>query len=298
MKIYFLSAQPCALTLNGVFFGLTDRFERSAEIALSDKIYVQFSPEGALPIGFFITEELPTTPPVGCEVYLVKEGLAIYAYDFPPADFTLKAIAQAREGDTLATLFLQGKLQLSIESPLGFFNATLPPSLVDCTLSFHGDFVLVKGAELLGIYSKRGERLFLERILEYELDADVLIATLPLSDSRNRIAKCRWQIAESGCTLTEFTLQQATDEKATPEGLIAYAFFESVLLRGDYAAFLSDELKADAENIRAFLGDFLSVVLTEEETTCGLVRKKGERLFAVEYFSVEIEKGKIVDVRG
>ncbi len=298
MKIYFLSAQPCALTLNGVFFGLTDTFERSAEIALSDKIYVQFSPEGALPIGFFITEALPSTPPVGCEVYLVKEGLAIYAYDFPPADFTLKAIAQAREGDTLATLFLQGKLQLSIESPLGFFNATLPPSFAQAELSFQGDFVLVKSADTLGIYSKRCERLFLERVLEYELDADVLIATLPLSDSRNRIAKSRWQLTETGCTLTEFTLQQSTDEKATPEGLIAYAFFESVLLRGDYAAFLSDELQADAENIRAFLGNFLSVVLTEEETTCGLVRKKGERLFAVDYFSVEIENGKIIDVRG
>jgi hypothetical protein len=46
------------------------------------------------------------------------------------------------------------------------------------------------------------------------------------------------------------------------------------------------------------LGDFSAVTLTNEPTVCGLVRKKKERLFVVDYFSVTVENGKISDVKG
>ena len=63
MKIYFLSSRPCALMLGGVFFGMTDTFERFAEIEPKDNVFAEFIPEGALPVGFFITEKLRFSPP-------------------------------------------------------------------------------------------------------------------------------------------------------------------------------------------------------------------------------------------
>lgn len=298
MKIYFLSSRPCALTLNGVFYGITDNFERSAEICLADKLYAKFSPEGALPIGFFITETLPTLPPVGCEVYLLRDGIAIYACDFPPADCALRPIAQTREGDCLATVFSQGKPQLTVESPLGFFNATIPPFFDPCEVFFHDDFVLLKGKETLGVYAKSCRQILVERVLDYSLSENTLTATLPLSDSLQRTAKCVWALTDGECKQIEFTLSQPIKTSAPPEGLLAYAFFESVLLKADYTAFLCERLQADADEIRAFLGEFIAVTLTREPNVCGLVRKKGERLFAVDYFSVEIENGQITDVKG
>lgn len=298
MKIYFLSSLPCALTLNGVYFGITDSFERSAEVCLSDKIYAEFSPEGGLPIGFFITENLRDTPPEGCEVYLLQDGLAVYARDFQKKDFTLRPIAQAREGNLLATVFWQGALQLTIESPKGFFNATLPPSFDPCTLSFHGDFLLIEGNCMLALYSLACKRLLLEKISDFSLDDNTLNATLPLSDRLGRSAKCVWELTQENCVLKEFTLLQAGACDEPPADLLAYAFFESFLIGGDFTLFLADELIADAENIRAFLGDFIAVTLTDKANVCGLVRRKKERLFEVDYFSVEIEKGKIVDVKG
>lgn len=298
MKIYFLSSLPCALTLNGVYFGITDSFERSAEVCLSDKIYAEFSPEGGLPIGFFITEKLRDTPPEGCEVYLLQDGLAVYARDFQKKDFTLRPIAQAREGNLLATVFWQGALQLTIESPKGFFNATLPPSFDPCTLSFHGDFLLIEGNCMLALYSLACKRLLLEKISDFSLTDNTLNATLPLSDRLGRSAKCVWELTQENCVLKEFTLLQAGACDEPPADLLAYAFFESFLIGGDFTLFLADELIADAENIRAFLGDFIAVTLTDKANVCGLVRRKKERLFEVDYFSVEIEKGKIVDVKG
>ena len=96
MKIYFLSSRPCALTVGGAYFGVTDTFERFAELSLKDNLYAQFSPQGALPIGVFLTEKLRTEPPENCEVYLLKDGAAIYAKDFPPADFTSNTAVRDR----------------------------------------------------------------------------------------------------------------------------------------------------------------------------------------------------------
>lgn len=298
MKIYFLSSQPCALTLNGVFFGITDSFERSAEICPADKIYAKFSPEGALPIGFFITEALFTTPPDGCEVYLLHDGVAVYAKEFPPTDFTLRPIAQAREGDCLATVFFQGRLQLSVESPLGFFIATLPPSFSACQIVFYGEYILLEGKNTLALFSRTCECLLVEHFTEYSLTKNVLNATMPLSDRLQRQAKCEWELLDGRCQLKSFTLLQPSQNEEPPTDLLAYAFFESVLIGADFTAFLSDELIPDADSIRAFLGDFTTVTLTNEPTVCGLVRKKKDRLFAVDYFAVEIENNKIIDVKG
>ena len=63
MKIYFLSSRPCALMLGGVFFGMINRFERFAEIEPKDNVFAEFIPEGALPVGFFVTEKLRFSPP-------------------------------------------------------------------------------------------------------------------------------------------------------------------------------------------------------------------------------------------
>ncbi len=296
MKFYFLSSQPCALTVNDVFYGVTDGFERSLRLSPADNLYIRFSPEGAHPVGFFLTEEIRRRPPAGCEVYLVKDGVVIFANDFPPVDFTLQPVAQKREGKLLATVFRQGKLQLSVEGEKGYFNATLPPSFANCGIEFRGELLLLKGKTTLGIFTQDCQPLLIENYLDYEIDGEVLRATLPLTGG-GRKAKCAWQLTENSCTLTEFTLQEE-GRNPPSEGLLAYAFFESVLLKGNYADFLCEELQTEKEKIVAFLGEFISVTLTESPTECGLVRKKGERLFEVDYFSVEIREGKITDVRG
>ncbi len=298
MKIYFLSSQPAALTLNGVFYGVTDTFERSAEIPLSDNVYARFSPQGRGELGFFIGEDLLTTPPHGCEVYLLKEGLAVYARDFPPLDFTLRHIAQRREGGLLVTVYAQGGIQLSVQEGESFFNATLPPAFASCTIELVHGIIALKGENALGIFTKSCTPLLIERFLAYEWTEAGLNATLPLADSLQRVADCSWQVTERECLLTKFTLRQPQAAPALEEGLLAYAFFESVLLKGNARDLLREDLQEEYEEIVRFLGDFVSVILTKETNACGLVRKKGERLFAVDYFSVKIEGGKIVDVQG
>lgn len=298
--MYFLSATPCALTLNGVFFGVTDKFQRFAEVHLEDRIFAQFSPEGALPIGFFITEKLPFCPPDGCEVYLLKDGVAVYAKDFPPIDTALRPISQKRDGDLLVTVYAQGRVQVSIESDNGFFNAYLPPSFSVCEIAFHEGLILLQGQNTLALFNKNGERLLQEEVLSFAVEGNVLSATLSLSDALGRTADCKWCLENGTCTRTACTFRQERREHDEEflRAFLAYAFFESVLIGADYREFLSGDLLPEAEQIVAFLGDFIAVTPTDEPTTCGLVKKKGERLFEVEYFTVDVKEGKIIDVKG
>ena len=136
MKIYFLSALPCALSVNEVYFGTTDLFERSASLSLKDNLFIRFQPETASPVCFFLNENIRFTPPDGCEVYLLKDGIAIYAYDFPSRDASLTPITQARRENTLVTVYKQSRVQVSIQTLENFFISYLPPSFSQCEVIF------------------------------------------------------------------------------------------------------------------------------------------------------------------
>ena len=304
MKIYFLSSQPCMLSLNGTFFGVTDSFERFAEIHLTDRIFVKFTPEGDLPIGFFITDELLSTPPMGCEVYLLRDGVAVYAKDFQPADCALHPIAQQQFEDTLVSVFRQGQVQASFQSPAGFFTAVLPPAFAKCTLSAHAGLYFIEGERNLAVYTQAGECVLMEETLSFSVENEELHAVLPLSDALGRTAECVWELSEHGCRRKQVTLRQTraysgeTDEVKIADELLPYAFFQSVLLGVNCDDFLSDALMGKANQLPSFLGDFEGVCITDNPYVCGLIRKKAPRLFEVEYFTVTVENGKIVDITG
>lgn len=296
MKIYFLSSQPCALSINDCYFGITDAFERFAHLSLKEKTCVRFQPENAQSICFFLTEDIRFSPPQGCDVYLLRDGIAIYAYDFAPNDYTLRPITQLREGKTLATLFMQGRVHLSIENENGFFTSTLPPSFATATLTLRGDFLFVETPSQLAVYTKTGECVLLEDILSVTIAEDTLTLRLPLSDRFSRTATCRYRMQENAFKRISFQIEQPAT--APKEDLLAYAFFESIRIGGDYTQLLCESLREKADQIVAFLGDFCDVVITDDVRVCGLVRKKQPHLFEVDYFHVEIEEGKITDVKG
>ncbi len=300
MKFYFLSSRPCALKLGGVYFGLVDDFARSAEISLNENVFVEFIPENAPPITFFITEQIRFTPPKFCEVYLLKNAVAIYARDFFSNDLRLTPILQQSLDESLVTVFFQGCLQVAIESKKGFFVHPLPNRFEPTNISFHSGLIFLEGKRSLIAFTLDGRQVFYEQILTYSFENERLNATLPLLDSKKRYADGSWVLSEDGVKNERLTILQAkqSDEDLLPHELLAYAFFESVLIGADYVEFLSPDLRKKAPVLKDFLGDFKEVLPTEEERSCDLVYPKGERLFEVKRFTVEVENGLITDLKG
>lgn len=298
MKIYFLSATPCVLRVNGVFFGMVDTFERFAECSLKDNLFIEFLSQNLSPIRFFLTENIRFSPPEGCEVYLLKNAIAIYARDFACPDARLQILSQIRTKNCLITFFRQGKTQLCAEWENGFFTAEFPEFLFPCQTDFLDGLLVLRGEKGIAVYDEKGKILLCEKTVSHRLEDNILHARLPLSDRLKRYADCVWSLEKGQCIQTQFTLLQEEICDAPTEELIPYAFFESVLLKADYAQFLSDELAQKAEDVLSFLGEYENVALTENPLECALLRRKGERIWEASYFKVELQNGRICDIKG
>ena len=294
MKIYFLSDKACALRLGGLYFGQVDNFERFAQINLSDRVFVEFIPENALPITFFLTDEILRAPPRGCDVYILRDALILHARAFSPTDFSLRVIEQAQAENCAATLFIQGEVSLSIQTDKNFFIATLPPSFCSATLFFEQDFLFVKTENQLAVFNQSCNLLFMEKVLSYAFQDGVLSVTLPLQESLGRTAECQYALTETECKRIRCELSAPRGE--IPAEWFAFAFFESLFIGADSSEFLCDDMQSKFHDIRAFLGDFTAVLPTEEANCCVLFYQKQEDLFEGKYFTLSIKDGKIVDI--
>ena len=295
MKVYFLSAKPCALTVNGAYFGITDTFEKFAHLSLKDKLCVCFTPQDALPISFFLTEDILFSPPDGCDVYLCNDALAIYAHAFPARDTLLKIITQNACENLVVTVFSQGEVQATFQTLDSVMIAYLPPSFRNCEIEFWQNFCLFCSPDCLHVYTKQGKCVLQENIEKYHIENDVLYAALPISNALGFIAECAWKIQDGTLTQTQYTLKQ-TRESTNDDALRAYAFFESVRIGAPFAQMLDENLQKEQDKLRSFLGDFIHVVLTDNPTVCGLVYKKAERLYQVRYFRITLQENKITDL--
>ena len=293
MKVYFLSETPCALFVGEEYLGVTNAFPKYATLSLKDGLFIRFMPENALPICFFLTENIRFSPPDKVEVYLLKNAILLYAKNFTFGDFTLTPITQARYENTLVSVFKQGEVQLSIQSPNGFFVATLPPSFEHCSIQKAENFFLIKSENQLLVFSENGRRVLSENCQSYRLENSFLYLTAPLDDCYTRIAEKEYLFTETGCVLQKTTLSDKIGNAP-----LGYAFFESVLKGVNYDEMLSTELLEEKDKIARFLGDFVAVWFTEDINCYALIRKKSERLYEADYFSVVIENDKIAEITG
>ncbi len=292
MKVRFLSSVPCALTVGGKYYGVTDGFERFAEITLKDNLFACFSPQNALPLGVFLNENLFFAPPEGVYVCLLRDGAAVYARSFPPRLSETRIVAQERFVADLITVFFQGTLCISLETSAGFYISPLPLRYENATISKHGELYFVEGKNALCIFNARGKKLFDEEVLSYTADEATLKASVKLSGGAKRVLYGEWALAQNECYRISGKIEGTENS-----GLIAYDFFENFRVGADVSAFLSHELTEKSEKLGAYLGEYAYAFPCENENECGVLRKKGERIYEADYYVTETSGGKITDFK-
>lgn len=299
MKVRFLSSVPCALTLGGEYFGTTDSFDRATEINPKDNLFACFSPQSALPLGVFINERLFFSPPDGIEVYLLRDGAAIYAKDFPARSFDVKIVAQERFAGDLATVYEQGSAYLSLETAAGFFIAALNGHYESATIKKTDGLFFIEGENRLSVFNSHGEKLFDKEIARYRVENGTLKIYDPSYRAKSKATEEigneesdfeEYALTESGCYLVK---KRAT---AISYGHAAHDFFESRRKGTDVSPFLTEELAEKADELSLFLGKYEKVFPCEDENECGVLRKRGERIYEADYYRITLNDGKISDV--
>lgn len=289
MRVYFLAEKPCALRLGGAYLGLVDGFERSVELDLSDNILCELAPlDGFLPLSFRLNEDFLLSPPPQIALYFTDDALALFASDFLRADQSLRVVGQKRFGDALLTLTVQGRVQLHLQTPGGFFVLPLPDCLENAEYEPCGEHFLLRAENAFALVSREGELvLFSEgKVLSSN---GTLRAEVPYHDSLGHSAVCEWQ----GGELLSCSVRSRCEPTAAT---FALALFESALLGCDLTPYLHESLAGKADRLKEYLGNYLSVALTSDEDRVGLVYKRKERVFDVRYFRITMQDGKIANI--
>lgn len=304
MRVYFLSYKPAVLKLNGLYVGTIDLFERHVEIDLADCVLAEIVPgENLQPVNFFIDQKLLFSPPDFLDVYLMAGEALLYIREYGNKDARLDVLFQTRFCGNLITIFSQGGQFLSVEGA-EYRLLPLPAKFArvraeEKTLCGHPVLALYGGKTLM-ILSERGERVFLN-----EVESDRFGSTLEITAAFETCtaAKAECVYAYDGEKLT--LVKSRTVETCPPESnAVHFAFFESVLTCGDYAAYLADDLKPRAGALKDYLGGFIGVTVPTESfyarhadaRAAGLVYPKAVNLFEVKYYAVELSGNKIANV--
>ena len=304
MRVYFLSYVPAALKLNGIYLGTIDVFERHIELDPNDGVLAEIVPDGNLqPLNFFLNEKFFKSPPKFADVYKTDGDAIVYIREYAAKDISISVIFQTRFAGNLITAFTQGNLYLSIEGA-DYSLTQLPTQFINLKaevkqLSGRGVLALSADNRLI-IISDNGKIIFSNAAEEAEF-SDSLKIRAPFETCTAAKAECVYGYDGESLSL----LSSRTVETRPPEKEIAhFAFFESVLTCGNFADFLSDALKPRANDLKSYLGNFVSVTVPPEKfylmhgeiAAAGLVYPIASNLYEVKYYAVEFDGEKIDNV--
>lgn len=277
------------LRINGIYLGIVDLFERSVQLSPDDKIVCEIIPLGNyLPITFLLNDTFLLQPPPQIRLYFTENTVAIYCCDFLCSDQALRVLQQERIHETLLTLTAQGKIQLYLQNERSHL-IDLPYDFIDCRMqAYREDFLLIAD-HAFALISNAGKILLLSEGNVLSSD-ETIRAEIPFHDSQGHTAVCEWE-RDKLITCTVRTARQPT------AATFALAFFESLKIGADVLPFLSDDLKSKSNDLQDYLGNFNSIVLTDDPTKIGLVFPRKERIFDVRYFTVTLKDEKIDNIQ-
>lgn len=305
-----MSELTAALKLNGAYLGLIEKFEKFVDVSDGDfysekKILAEAVPDGdALPVSFFIDEKLFSDPPPFTDVYLLGGDAVVYINRYERRSRPLKVIAQAAFCGGTYTLFTNcGKVYLNCEKgecSLYELSNTFEKSVMREEKVGSFPVLTVAGGGCLAVISESGKRVFYNPAESFTC-GDKLTVTVNFNTCAGCKATCTF-----GYDGEKMTLYKSVTEEYIPpdEQILHFAFFESVLTRGNFAKYLCDGLKESAAALPAFLGEFVDVTIPYKKfyerhgdiRAAGLVYPVKSNLFTVKYFATEVENGKITNV--
>lgn len=287
MKVYFLSEKPSALTLNGVYLGMIDGFERSVELDPDDCVHAEIAPAGCLPLRFVIDQDFLFSPPPRVNLYYTDCAVAVYAFGFLREDQTLSVKKEEQIGGAHFTVYRQGEVYLRYDNGRPHV-IPLDDRFENCEIKEINDGYLLTGAKAF-LLLKRDGTVFVRSEGEVVEAGRTLKAEIPFHDAMGHTVLSEWQ----GGELLSSSIRA---RRAPTEATYALALFESANIGLDPSPYLHEKIRGKADSLKEFLGDYRSVVLTDRPERVGLVYERKERVYDIRYFVITVEDGKISNI--
>lgn len=310
MYFYFTCDYPAAIKLRGVYYGTVSD---TAKLCLLEEPFplTEICPLGASDgnFAFFPDGNFLTAPPAGVAVTDLKGGYLLRF--FKRGTDAFRVVEQTKFRDAAITAFTENGFKISLETEHGFFAETLDftPLSVNFTRGegMNADLVFAVFAcekrKILRVYRVSEPALLLScEIADFATTGTGFYTAEKLRDIAKHTIKREYAFSDGA--LKEKSREVSSDgnfrRELLPDKLIPYAFCEEFSAGGDYGFYLSDEIKKNADKLGGFFGDFLGVTTPppfRDYREIGLVKKTGERTYAVDYFTFDVSDGKITGIK-
>lgn len=309
MYCYFSSEHPLAVKINGAFFGRIDGDAKGIRID-EESVFIEVCPlTFGETFGFVLDKNFLFNPPKHISVADLKGGFFI-RISLPENFNGFNLVAQEKYPDAIVTVFSENGLKTSIETPQSFFS----DNFLFTTDTAEISRINISDKDVIAIFFNKKSAVYLYELTDKIKKLGVILAdsfffnngflytALTKKDIAKHKIESAYIISDGKIYEKERKISPSSefDKTAISERLIPFAFFEELSLGGDYGFYLSDGVNKNADKLKSYFGDFLSVMPPppfRNVNEIGLIYKTGENKYTVDYATVEIENGKIVNLK-
>lgn len=310
MYIYFSSSYPSAVKLNGLYLGIIENTVKFCDVNLNDSTLVELCPIGkGSSVSFVLNSSTISSLPENVCVTDLKGGYLFHAkQNTTVGDFNI--ICQEKFHDAVITVFNENGLKISIETQNDFFADNLPLIIHTAKIKRFTesgkDFVLIElsGKEnTINVYSLNGniKRTFTDTVDSYQTDGNFTTLKTFKDIAKHKVSST-WRFENQ--SFTEIDRKISTSEFFNVDKLnqkiLPYAFLEELYVGGDVSIYLGGNVLENKDKLRGFFGKFIGIMpppIFRNENEIGLIYKKSDRFYYVDYLSVTMENRKIINLK-
>ena len=306
MIVYFDAEYSFALKVNNEFLGIKEKEKIKAEIPKNSFIEISLK-NSYKTFNLFLDDNFFIFPPKFCNVVNLNGGYLIKLNNVYNFSFTV--VEQQKFDNFLITVYKENQLNVSIESPLGFFVDTFDLDCESakiehffCSVPFIAIVFYNKGKKTLCLYSVTDKitKEFFGNISDYGLEPEFYI----INEHRDIVKHC---------VKTEFYYKDkltvksktVTKRKEYQKGeyikdVLGYLFFEELLNGNEPEIYLSENLRENFDKLMEFIGEYIAVLTPSEfraYNEIGLLKKEKDNVYYIDYYVTETENDLIVNLK-
>ncbi len=271
MYLYFLSAIPCALKLNGEFLGVIG--ENYSILPYKNGLF-EFIPllRGYAPSCFILRKEQPDNNENARIIDLYGGFLIIPKFSERAASDFKELFFKTIDFPNFSVelrVYVENGIKISVRRGKDKTVKSIPfvPKTLNLEKAFLNEraylvaFLSDKKTAVFGFeISENGIKTVLKRECDgFEAKNDKVFLTESISDVLRHTVTSTWSF-NGGVSLEKIDVYRGKEPYELPEMLLPYAFFEELRLGKNVSDFLTPRLRPRADDLKTFIGDFSAVL--------------------------------------
>lgn len=290
MRFYFLSEKPCALKIGGLFFGMVGNAEKFLDVDPADLLLCEFIPADGnfQSVSFIIDGEYPSHPCVS--TYVFPSYALFFVHDLMHADSSMRLITQKVYPDCAVSVFLQGRVQVSVEAKEELKVHFLSDRFLSCNVDRRENCIILIGNGEIAVLNSVGELLLDAQANDVTLD-DKLRFSIPFYDYPGNYADCIYSFKDK-FLMEKYVISSARKPK---KDFCLLALAENLQIGAEVKDFVTPTLYERKADLKKFLGNYEKVFFIKPDII-GLAYKR-VNYYDVTLYTAEYKDGLVDNVR-